>query len=914
MERVIPKKWLYGIIYILISCGINAQIIGPYLQTPTDTSVWITWKTDSVKETLVFYGTDSLNLANSATGNCRIFSDEGYDSNYYYHSIHLTGLDPDKFYYYRIKSGSVQSDIYRFRSQPALGSYPGIYRFLVFGDHQVKADNRYERLLIAAREKIAEKYGGTVEENINLIINDGDQVDIGTLDMYENVHLKPSSVLSGNVAVMTTVGNHEFYGSPGISAYYDHFFYDSISYKGIISPGGENYYSYQQKNIVFIHLSSEHTTDEQVSWVQQIIDSVKSDPEVDLVISIGHRPIQAEQFVGDISEYIRTRIIPVLAQTEKSVLFIGGHHHLYARGQVRDYPMYHIISGGGSWDQYWGQSVEKDFDDVQKTIDFWTYQIVSLDNERKEMVVESYAIGSPKLGFTLNNILIDSFYRKLPAAPPFKPSITTVPEDSITLPFTFISSPYSTESGEPYNSTQFQVWSDGDRATPVVDLIRDFEDLYGTTGAPTYLPVDINKDINIFEYTIKKNALPNGIYYLFVRHRDRNIEWSDWSDPVGFKIKGSTGGFISISTTKTLFSADEPISVTYNFGPGNAKDWIGIYRYGDIPGTVGSTDWKYVDGISGTLDLHVSQPGQYFIAFFENDGYTELTDRILVFVSTIPVLSLDKAGYDTGEDIMVSYSNAPGLTNDWIGIYKLNDTPGTIRSTEWCYTSGNTGTIYFSGLQSGYYFINYFLLDGYTEAGKRIVFSIGSDLAVVNSDKQTYHTDEPVAIHFENGPGTASDWIGIFHQNAPPGIAPLVAREYIPNLRSGNIVFNLSFDSGQYYASMYINNSNIRISNKANFTVQPGTSVLNKRSDLEDFKIFPSPSNGHLKIFASGLQDNVYSIWISSITGKIVFEKNSVASSAGFYEDIDLSYNDPGIYLVYLKSGDQVFVKKLVLN
>jgi hypothetical protein len=894
--------------------GLQAQIVGPYLQTPTDTSIWVTWKTDSVIESTVYYGRDSTNLQSIASGNCKIMTDEGYDSSYYYHSVHLTDLESDQFYYYRIKSGTLNSAICRFRSQPSPGTSPGIYRFLIFGDHQVKADDRYERLLIAAREKVIEKYGGSVEENVNLILNDGDQVDEGTLDMYEYVHMKPSSVLSGNIPFMTTIGNHEFYGSPGISAYYDHFFYDNTGYRGIISPGGENYYSYQQKNIVFIHLSSEHTTDEQVSWVQQIIDSVKTDPGVGWVVSIAHRPIQAEQFVGDISEYIRTRIIPVLAQTEKSCLFIGGHHHLYARGQVRDYPIYHIISGGGSWDQYWGQSTENDFDDVQKTIDFWTYQIVTINAEEKEMVVESYAIGSPKLGFTLDNILIDSFYRKLPAIPPFKPSILTIPEDSVTLPFTFVSSPYSTESQEPYNSVQFQISSNGDRSTPVVDLIRDFENLYGTTGDPAYLPVDINKNVNIFQYTIKKNALPDGTYYIRVRHRDRNITWSEWSEPVEFKIKGSTGGFITIYTTKTLFSPDENIPVSYNFGPGNAEDWIGIYKSGDTPGTVASTDWQYADGPSGTVNLKVPQSGQYFIAFFENGGYNELASRITVIVATKPVLSSSKAGYSTGEEIQVNYSNAPGLTNDWIGIYKINDIPGTIGSVVWSYTSGTAGTITFAGLQSGYYFISYFLNNGYSETGERIIFSVGSDLAVVNSDKLVYKEGEPITILFENGPGTAKDWIGIFRQNAPPGIAPLVHREYIQDLQSGSVLFYLTLDSGQFYASMYINNSNIRISNKASFTVESGTSVSDIKSGSVDFTVYPSPSEGRLTILATRLPGNDLSLRISSVTGNTVFEKRAETTLSDFSENIDLSNSDPGIYLVFLKSGQQMLVKKFVLN
>ena len=460
----------------------GAQEIKPYLQSPSENSIWITWKTDANTESKILYGQDSTNLDLMATGDCQVLSDNGYDQNYFYHSVGLKDLETNQFYYYRAVTGNLHSSICKFLTQPSAGSKEGAFRFLVFGDHQVKGSDRYERLLIAAKEKILEKYGGPIEEHVNLIINDGDQVDLGTLDQYEHVHFGPSAILSGNVPIMTTVGNHETYGSLGLKAYYDHFFYDELGYKGIASPGVENYYSYQQKNIVFVHLSSEHPTDEQVTWVQQIVDSVKSDPEVDWLISVAHRPIQAEQFVGDISQYIRDRIIPVLAETEKSALFISGHHHLYARGQVRDYPMYHIISGGGSWDQFWGQSVEKDFDDVQKTIDFWTYQIVTIDGPSNKMVVESYAIGSPKLGFSLDNVLIDSFYRKFPATIPGTPAITNSPADSVTLPYTWVSSPYDPGASEPYNSAQFQIASDPSFFNPEIDLIRDFENLYGTTG------------------------------------------------------------------------------------------------------------------------------------------------------------------------------------------------------------------------------------------------------------------------------------------------------------------------------------------------------------------------------------------------------------------------------------------------
>jgi acid phosphatase type 7 len=900
--------------FVLLSASLNAQNIKPYLQSPAPTSIWVTWKTDSNTQSIVTYGEDTLNLLYSASGSCQILSDAGYDNNYFYHSVKIDGLEPDHYYYYRTTTGTQSSAIYRFRTQPPVGQKNGIYRFLILGDHQMKDDDRYERLMQAARDKVIEKYGGKIEDHISLIINDGDQVDEGTLDQYEHVHLEQSALLSGNIPIMTTVGNHETYGSIGLPLYYNHYFYDDLGYKGIVSPGGENYYSYQQANLLFIHLSSEHTTIEQKAWVQQIIDSAKTDTSVDWVISVAHRPIQAEQYVGDISVYIRDEIVPILTQTEKSVLLITGHHHLYARGQLRDLPMYHMISGAGGWDQYWGQSTEKNFDDEQKTIDYWAYQIAAFNADTKEMTVESYAIGSPKLGFTLDNVRIDSFYRKKDILPPEKPSILTTPSDSVALPFAFISSAYSTTTNEPYNSVWFQVSSHVDFSNPEIDRIRDFEDLFGTTGNPDYRPVDVNKDVDIFRFEIPHNKLSNGSYYIRTRHRDKNMNWSPWSDPVSFAVKESTGGIPSISTKKTNYAMNEDIPVHYQFGPGNSKDWIGIYKNGDIPGEVPSTDWAYVTGDSGTVYLKVVESGKYFIVFFEDDGYTELTDRISVYAISIPVLTLNKAGYAVEEQISIDYFQAPGLPKDWIGVYGLSDIPGSINSTVWEYTSGNAGNLLFHGLQAGYYFASYFLENGYIEAGDRTVFSVGSDLADVQVDKTNYSQGQAISVAYQNGPGTAADWIGILRQNAPAGTAPLVDRQFIEYQQSGTLNFDINLDPGEYYASLFINNSSTRISNKANFTVEPIISRIDKNTGEPGIIIYPSPASGQFRITLPGSINGSFSLNISTLTGIKVMEKKYDTPSSNESLEIDLKECIPGIYIISIQSNEKTFTKRIIIQ
>lgn len=894
--------------------SLPAQIIGPYLQSPDATSIIITWKTGQNTDSRVWYGADSTALVGQASGSCQVMSDNGYDNNYFYHNVRLSNLQPNQYYYYRVATGSLQSAIYRFRTQPPAGQAPAVYRILVLGDHQLKGNNRYQKLMEAARNKVREKYGGPIEEYINLIINDGDQVDEGTLDQYENVHIGPSSVLSGNIPVMTTVGNHELYGSLGITAYYDHYFYDKLGYRSIKSPGGENYYSYQQGNIVFLHLSSEHPTEEQAAWVQKIVDSVKRDNSVSWLVSIAHKPIQAEQFVGDISTYMRNTIMPILVKTDKSVLFIAGHHHLYARGQLRDYPMYHIISGAASWDQYWGQSTEKDFDDVQKTIDYWTYQIVTFDEAKKEMSVECYAIGSPKLGLTINNELIDRFYRKPGVVPPYQPAILRQPADSVTLPYTVESTPFFTQTGELMNSTQYQVASDSLFRNCSIDLIRDYENLYGTTGSPDYKPVDIHKNVNILNYTIGKNKLPNGTWFVRTRHRDRNIAWSAWSAPVKIKIKGSLNGLTGISTSKKFFNTGEDIVIQYTYGPGNAKDWIGIYKSGDIPGQTASTDWIYASGTSGTVTLHVTQPGSYFIGFFENDGYAEICDRISVYVGKIPVLTLDKAGYGVGETVQVAYSNAPFLAKDWIGIYRLDDIPGQVGSIQWSYTSGASGTISFSGLAAGYYFVCYFLEDLYSEACERTIFSVGADLATVKTDRSTYQQGQTIQVEFKDGPGTAGDWIGLFRNQASPGIPPLVSRKDAGPLRSGTIAFDNQLDSGDYFAALLINNSSVRISNKALFTVESGSGIQDPAPESNDILFYPVPNTGRFRIRSSILKDRDVNLILISSTGCKMLEKPLHPTGSINSDEIDLSGFSPGIYLVFLRTGEKVLTGRIILN
>lgn len=905
-----PAIFFTLLMFLSVSAGLLQGQTSPvpYLQSPTDTSIWVSWITSDNTESAVIYGKTSGDLQDTVTGSCQTLS-----SDFYYHSVQLTGLDPLTFYYYKVKTGSMLSGEYRFRTQPVPGSQDGHYRFLIMGDHQIASQERYEKMMAAAKKKVIEIYDDSVEEAINLLINVGDQVDLGTLDQYRNVHFKKSSLLSPNLPIMTVVGNHETYGNPGLPLYYDFFFYDKLGYKGIPSPGGENYYSFQVGRLLFVMLSSEHPEDAQAEWVQRIVDSVKNDPMVDWVFSDGHRPIQAEQYVGDISSFIRDRIIPELTQTEKAVLHISGHHHLYARGQVHEFPLYHIITGGTAWDQFWGQSHEEDFDDVQKTIANWAYQIVDIDLQNMTMNVKTFSIGGPKVGFVYDNKLIDEFHRDLAhEITPDKPSLQEV-EDTITLPYTFISSPYASSGSEEFNSTWFQIAKDAAFDTIETDKYRDFEDLYGTTGEPDYLPVDVNDTVDILKWTLNNYVLLNGTHYIRVRHRDRNLQWSEWSDAVAFVVKGSLEGYPRIYVDRQEYNPDEDITVYYEYTPGNAKDWLGIYRKGDTPGSQPSYLWSYLSGNEGSVVFNIPDKGEYFIALFEDDSYNEIADRIDIYVMQIPEVTTDKWVYNPGEGVTVQYKSAPSFSNDWIGVYKIYDEPGEQGSTAWQYVSGETGSVAFSGLQKGYYFANYFLKNGYSEPGERAYFAIGDDLAVVSVDSSSYREGSIITITYSNAPPIAGNWLGIIDKDVQGGGDTLAKKILLDEKSSGVAAVAADFGAGHYYVRLFFNDTTAAVSNQVSFTIGE-VSGIDKPVFNGSVRVFPLPSEDVINIIIWRDHPEDVNMRIFSVEGKEIVSEVIPGFSGEVRRQVALAKYGKGVYFLEMKAGNARSTKKIIIR
>ena len=128
----------------------------------------------------------------------------------------------------------------------------------------------------------------------------------------------------------------------------------------------------------------------------------------------------------------------------------------------------------------------------------------------------------------------------------------------------------------------------------------------------------------------------------------------------------------SVTTTRSVYTASSPITVEFSNGPGNAKDWVGLYRPDMTPGQVGSLKWLYVNGTQtsgdgftdGSVTLEGLEPGKYYAIFFENDGYTQLATTVF------NVLGADDIFFEENFDSLelepfVSDSESGGDGTDW---------------------------------------------------------------------------------------------------------------------------------------------------------------------------------------------------------------------------------------------------------
>lgn len=795
----------------------------PSLQTVTPNSVTIAWKTSSNPSVhRVLWGTTPDEQPNIVNSKIDALSDS-----YYWHTATITDLQPNTTYYYKVRSGK-NTDLYEFRTLPEAGEQ-GKMRVLIIGDHQRNEVSDYEWLLHHAERRCNAKYGNApLHQQVQFLMNMGDQVDAGQLTNYEQNHLYKNREVISQLPIMTTVGNHELNGDADVRLYEQHYAsYKTLAYKGIASNTAK-WYAYQTGRLLWVVMDSDHCTAEQKMWVRRITAAADQDTTVDAIISVQHRPLYAEMYCNDVSPWARDEIMPILGSSSKHVLNCSGHHHLYARGQMTEYPLYHIISGGGvgtyanSYEQLFGVCLvdNADREEVQKTVDQSTYQILEYDSQTKTLSVETYAIGNRRLA--IDGELVDSFSRCLtdhsaPAAPQLQLQASVLSQ---------------TAQADGLLSARYQVARDEAFTDIVEDHVVNFEDWYWVED--DFRPKDQMKGKTITRFDLATTALKSGNYYARVSNRSMNLNWGEWSDVLPISYSASPTSDPSLSVDGEYFTPNQ--SITVHIGNANklASDaWVGVYAEGKIPGSNDTSyAWDYVNGRS-QLTFQLKDANGYFVTLFKDGGYTEISERvhILVLPSREKAFNMttDKILYKKGDPILVNIEGAPCLNKDWVGLYPEGWDPVNSKCPTYVYIGSQpdcqvrlnvSGTNnYTAPISDGTYFVSYFLSDGYAEPYNRQYFIVGQPVQLV-ALYDSFDEGQSVTILYEGAPKIMLDKnMSLCVQKGDSVVWQA------PISKTGGLVNVPPLESGTYTATVVLPTGEV-LSTPLNIVVNASTSIV----------------------------------------------------------------------------------------
>ncbi|MCM1110820.1 MAG: fibronectin type III domain-containing protein [Clostridium sp.] len=856
----------------------------PYLNMKSSSSVCVNWKTSSKPGTaIVRYGSSETGLDKTVEATTSVLKN-GF---YYWNTAKIADLEPNIEYFYRVESGDNVSDVYCFRTLPEAGSRD-VVRVLMIGDHQRNEHSDYEWLLNCARQTVAEKYGeGPMERHIDFVMNVGDQVDTGRLSLYDTVHIYKSRTVAPTLSVMTAVGNHEYFGGDNnLDCYKGHFAgYGDIEYQGIRS-GSAEYYAYQAGRVLFVVMNSnsQGQSDAQKSWIRKVIAAASSDATVDFIVTVQHHPLYAEQWCHDVSSWMNIQIMPILCSTPKHVLNCAGHHHLYARGQMTNSPVYHMITGGGvgtsakDYEQLWSPQTPDPMNlaEVQKTIDQWTYQILEFDPEAKTMTVETYSVGNVRLA--LDNELIDTYSRTInDQTSPVTPEVAA-PAEAVELPWLF----EQTNAEEYPCAVQYQVSRTEDFSELLINRIVTAEDCFGVTD--DFRPNDLNRDLDITKMSVEAGTvLSNGDYFFRVRNRNANLVWSAFSEPVGFTVKNSLVG--SLSLERKFCRTNSPMTVTFSGARTGTRDWVGIYEYGVNPGGPASLEFTYTDDCpDGTVTYTFSRPGTYFAGLFINDGYEEIAPRQYFVVGneideSLPTyIDTEQLVCNVGDPVVVRLHNVPAVSRDWVGLYdsSIPDNTADAKSHSYAYSDGDAnGTValnvagnynYTTPVPDGHYVIAYCMQDGYYEPMGRSSLVVGKPV-MIEADRESCNSGETVTIIYVNAPGWETDSVRVCD----------LSGEIVAQLRAGQAEGYLSLsglEAGEYFFSMTTAGGK-EISPRGFFSVMHTTAA--ERVETAPFAV--SVSGRHVEIVSA---DELRRVSVYGVNGSLVASPTVAGNTASF--------------------------------
>tara|TARA_R110002051_G_scaffold64139_3_gene116813 strand:+ start:13557 stop:15143 length:1587 start_codon:yes stop_codon:yes gene_type:complete len=504
----------------------SSFVVQPYLQNASPNEITIMWETSIGEESIVEYG-ETPKLGTKGKG---IVFDINFSESRI-HEVTIKGLKRFTEYYYRVKTDSLVSDIYQFKTPPFAGDNES-FNLLAMSDMQIDhqhPDKFNEIVNKGIIPYLKSTYGNDVPDDLAMVLIPGDLVENGAkYEQWQNDFFKPAKNLFSEVPVYPVLGNHE-----RNSAYY--FKYFSLPKNG--TPAYAEHWWYKDYgNTRIIGLNSNEgyrDSREQFAWLKSLLEETAKNEEIDFVFAQLHHPHKSELWIPG-EEESSGKVVKMLeeftTETGKPSLHFFGHTHGYSRGQSKDHKhlWINVATAGGAIDN-WGEFEGRDYDEFSVTQDEYGFVMVEVDGnkENPNFTVKRISRGNEHV-FRENEKTDEiTIY-----ANEHKPETPVVVSPKLEIAYTGVllkAQPFKSSFKNAYHAaSHWQISTTDDFSTLVLDSWKQSENWY-------YLEDRQKGDDLTDEPTTRLQ--PSTSYFWRVRYRDQHLNWSNWSKTHSFKTK-----------------------------------------------------------------------------------------------------------------------------------------------------------------------------------------------------------------------------------------------------------------------------------------------------------------------------------------------------------------------------------------
>ena len=542
MNRSLPYLTLFFFLaYTTFAQSIKVQ---PYLQDATPNSISILWETDGQGEPVVEWGlTEEL-------GNISFGTSEVSEGNSIINTVTIEGLNRFTKYYYSVGIGAAGSAIYSFKTPP-FASDQESFRIIAMSDMQRDGafPNKFNEIVHEGIiDYLDAEFGGDLVDNLALVMIPGDLVVTGSnYSQWEQHFFDPSHGLFNRVPVYPVLGNHEqnatyyfqYFKLPenGTAGYEEHWWYKDYGNVRIIGLNSNNPYANQ----------------DQLDWLEEVLENTCTSDSTDFVFAQLHHPHKSELWTPGESGYTG-QVVEMMEQFStdcgKPSIHFFGHTHGYSRGQSRDHKHLWInaATAGGAIDN-WGEFPNFDYDEFSVSQD--EYGFVSVEvSSGPDPSIHVKRISRGDQDGVLENVVTDSVLLRLNAVDPYKPeavypvNVELAPECVELDASAFIASDPVALHGQSH--WQVALSADGFSA-PVAESWKNFENWYFDEDTQAGDDLTDEQILGLNE---------NTSYWWRVRYRDREMNWSAWSEAVNF----TTGTSIALPNMITNPGSEDSLS------------------------------------------------------------------------------------------------------------------------------------------------------------------------------------------------------------------------------------------------------------------------------------------------------------------------------------------------------------------